>query len=107
VHLWNRATQKELTALSVSKDRPDPGFNSTAFSPNGETLAAAGYSGDIYLWEVNTAEVRHVFKGHRGRVSSLEFSPDGSRLLSGSADATAIIWDLTQWRKPGKANPAN
>jgi WD40 repeat protein len=100
VHLWNRATQKELTALSVSKDRPDPGFNSTAFSPNGETLAAAGYSGDIYLWEVNTAEVRHVFKGHRGRVSSLEFSPDGSRLLSGSADTTAIIWDLAQRRKP-------
>jgi hypothetical protein len=33
-------------------------------------------------------------KGHSDWVSSVAFSPDGSRLAMGSSDGTAIIWDL-------------
>ena len=36
-----------------------------------------------------------MFPGHRARVVSLDFSPDGARLISGSHDTTALIWDLT------------
>jgi predicted NACHT family NTPase len=34
-----------------------------------------------------------TLKGHTGPVSSASFSPDGSRVVTGSADATAKIWD--------------
>jgi WD40 repeat protein len=38
----------------------------------------------------------HSFRGHTGLVSSLAFSPDGSRLVSGSRDTTVKVWDMTQ-----------
>src|SRR5208282_2717084 len=34
-----------------------------------------------------------LLKGHSDVVNALAFSPDGSRLISGSGDRTAILWD--------------
>src|SRR5205807_7155123 len=34
-----------------------------------------------------------VFQGHHGQVQSVAFSPDGQRVLTGSRDATARLWD--------------
>ena len=33
-------------------------------------------------------------KAHRSGTSALAFSPDGRRLLSARADATALVWDV-------------
>ncbi len=96
VDLWEAATGRVLYPLRAPKDAPvSEGLEYPAFSPDGRTLASGDYSGAIYLWEVDTARLRAVFKGHRARVSSLDFSLDGSRLISGSNDTTALIWHLT------------
>ncbi len=34
-----------------------------------------------------------TLKGHNNDVTSVSFSVDGSRIITGSADGTAIIWD--------------
>jgi WD40 repeat protein len=65
-----------------------------AFSPDGYTLATAGDSGAITLWEVATLKQRRTFAGHEAAVRSLAFSPDGGRLASGSDDMTVLIWDV-------------
>jgi WD40 repeat protein/DNA-binding SARP family transcriptional activator len=39
-----------------------------------------------------------VLRGHRGRVASASFSPDGHRAVSGGADGTVRIWDLDRHR---------
>ncbi len=39
-----------------------------------------------------TVTLVHVLHGHTGEVLSLAFSPDGSLLVSGSADGTIKIW---------------
>jgi WD40 repeat protein len=35
-----------------------------------------------------------VLRGHDGRVTSAAFSPEGSRIVTASADKTARIWDI-------------
>ncbi len=32
--------------------------------------------------------------GHMGEVTSVAFSPDGKRIVTGSADQTARVWDV-------------
>ena len=34
-----------------------------------------------------------TLKGHTDRVTSASFSPDGSRIVTGSGDKTAKVWD--------------
>ncbi len=78
-----------------------------ALSPDGKWLAVGGdfeastgtKSGEdvkaqkIRLYEFESGKLVALLKGHTGIVRSLAFSPDGSKLISGSSDNTAIIWD--------------
>jgi WD40 repeat protein/tRNA A-37 threonylcarbamoyl transferase component Bud32 len=67
----------------------------TAFSPDGTKMASAGEWPDITvrLWDTATWECLKTLQGHKNSIVSLCFSPDGSRLLSGSSDQTARLWD--------------
>lgn len=66
-----------------------------AFAPDGHTLAVA--SDAITLWDLGRDDLRprgRQLFGHSNRITSLMFTPDGHALVSGSADRTAIVWDL-------------
>jgi len=36
-----------------------------------------------------------TLKGHRNKIQSVVFSPDGDKIVSGSGDRTIKIWDLS------------
>ncbi|HVS38879.1 MAG TPA: PQQ-binding-like beta-propeller repeat protein [Gemmataceae bacterium] len=96
VDLWDPAGPKQAASLTAPKDSQATGFmECLAFSRDGRMLAAGCDNGPVCLWEVSTAKVRVVLIGHRDRVRSVDFSPDGARLISASNDTTALIWDLT------------
>jgi WD40 repeat protein len=64
------------------------------FSPDGRTLATS-WGRAVVLWEVATGKPRRQLVGHLGGVGDVAFSADGRRLVSGSSDCTALVWDLT------------
>jgi WD40 repeat protein/uncharacterized caspase-like protein len=47
----------------------------------------------IRLYDFKSGKLIALLKGHTGVIRALAFSADGSRLISGSGDNTAIIWD--------------
>ena len=79
-------------------------FNWT-FSPDGRLLAAA-HDGrllaaahdehNLVLCETATGQAIRTWPGHdKGQIQRMEFSPDGRRLATVSADGTALVWDVT------------
>ena len=70
-----------------------------AFSPDGSTLAVAGSSGVIELYEIESGRKLATPKGHEMPVESVAFSPDGKHLASASWDKTVRVWEVASGRE--------
>ena len=72
-------------------------LSALSMSPDGRLIASANYfSGmnSIKLWDNRTLNLVGTLSGHSGWVCDLEFTSDGRRLVSASADQTIRLWDL-------------
>jgi RNA polymerase sigma factor (sigma-70 family) len=98
VFVWDVRTGKRLATLP---DGLPTGAVAAAFGPDGRTLVLATPEGKLQVWETATWTVRAGYRGHRDRVNSLAFGPDG-RLFSGGLDTTVLAWDL---RPPAADGP--
>ena len=95
--LWDPVTGQLLATL-----KHEASIYGVAFSPNGALLATCtGPSteqhevvGQLHLWSVASRQRVRALSGHTQYVWSVEFSPDGRRLVSASDDQTARVWDV-------------
>ena len=91
--VWNLETLEPTLNLSNLQSAA----TATGFSADGQTVGAglAAPNGLVNLWKVGDSTLISTLLGHRGsRVQSLAFSPDGSRLVTASADATIKVWSV-------------
>jgi WD40 repeat protein len=72
---------------------------SVAISPDGTTLASAGVSQIVMVWDLATARLRHMLVGHDRSVRCVAFSPDGKTLASADESGAIKLWDAASGRQ--------
>jgi WD40 repeat protein len=106
VRLWDLVSGHEIALLEGHKRS----VATVAYSPDGRLAASAGGSAAhpydvtesrrIRLWDVVSGKEVGHFEGHGADVTSLAFSPDGTRLVSGLRDTAVLVWDVTALPRP-------
>jgi len=51
------------------------------------------------VWDTATGQELFTLVGHQGWINGVAFSPDGTRLATGSYDGTARVWDAATGRE--------
>lgn len=69
------------------------GITSVEFSPDDEFLAAS-FDEAIRIWQLDPLIALHTLKGHPDWIGNIDFSPDGSLLVSGGKDGIIRIWEV-------------
>ncbi len=63
-----------------------------AFSSDGRLLAGDVQNVGVFVWDLASSKLLTRFAGTRGRLTTMAFSHNGQRLVTGSEDGTAIVW---------------
>jgi WD40 repeat protein len=90
MRLWDVETGKLSGTLRVGRNA-----NDVVFSPEGKLLVVIGEGGkhEIKVWNIAKELPVLNIAGHRKDIRNVEFSPDGSLLVSSSDDAVNV-WDV-------------
>ena len=103
VDLWDLETGKAIDQFEY------PGVisvNSLVFDPLGEFLAMGSDNRNVFLLGLQAEAIGFngeidLLSAHVGEIFDIDISSDGSVLLSGGIDQTAILWDVIDGLKGG------
>lgn len=89
-------TCMDLNTLSVLQQKKHSDKNARTIAiheKRGEV--AVGYSDNfIRVFDLDTLSLKHEWKAHNNSVFTVQYTPDGNLLLSGSRDARLKGWDV-------------
>jgi WD40 repeat protein len=93
-----QARSRELAARAMAALSSDPAV-AVQLAAEGVRTRRTAQATDALLTSVAESHLQAVLRGHRREVATASFSPDGTRIVTGSLDGTAGIWDATSGKR--------
>lgn len=94
IKIWNTIGQCKDTF--VDKDSIS-WISCVRFFPNkNSNILSCSWDGVVKIWNLVEKKVQMRLIGHKGYLSSLSISPDGSLCASGGKDSIIMLWDLQE-----------
>lgn len=93
---------KGITTLALSQDGKYVA-SGDGYAWGTSTVSRTPIGGNIFVWEVATGK-KVLQVNQTDEILDLEFSPDGTRLLSGSYDGFAMVWNISNGQKKSELN---
>jgi len=67
-----------------------------AASPDGKLALSGSKDGRVFLWDLQSMQLRQVLSGHTDVVRAVAFGPQASIAFSAGEDGSLRIWDLAR-----------
>uniref|UniRef100_A0A6G1SBI1 Autophagy-related protein 16-1 n=1 Tax=Aceria tosichella TaxID=561515 RepID=A0A6G1SBI1_9ACAR len=85
-------TLEVLQTYSDEKFKTGEEYWRVCFSNDDRYISCGSSDGSFFIWDVNTAKVEKVLKGHSNKVIATNWSPDGKRMVSIEHGRKVSIW---------------
>jgi len=82
-----------LKLLELPYEGPAPDEHVEARHQLALIYRKTGLDSTLKVWDAGTGQEIRTIKGHTAEVTSVAYSPDGKRIVSGSFDKTLKVWD--------------
>jgi WD40 repeat protein len=97
IRAWNAVTGTAMVLPAIIHSTDD--FQPLDFSPDGRSLASTSKEGTIHIWDTALGkDLGPVLQGHFNQVSSVAFSSDAAKLVSGAFINPLQVWDVSHVR---------
>lgn len=93
--LTNRVANEGSNGSTRSIIHPDEVY-SVDFSPDDKQIATGCRDGFIRIWNAQSRELIHEWKGHASCANCVRYSADGRYLASGGCDNRICVWKRSQ-----------
>ena len=69
-----------------------------AIAPDEKSFVSMTEDGELTFWDLSSSKPRWVGR-HRSRINCVVFNRQGTTVLTGSADGTAVVWDCLSGKR--------
>jgi ribosome assembly protein 4 len=95
MYLWEPSKSTKPIARMIGHQKQ---VNHVTFSPDGLTIASAGFDNHTKIWNARDGKFISTLRGHVAPVYQCCFSADSRLLVTASKDTTLKVWDMQSYK---------
>lgn len=97
IYFWSMKKDRRVETIRTPlKLEGNPTYTTLSIDQKGQLLLSVDNQQVMRIWNLSTGDNTHTFIGHTDSITSAEFSPFDSALVSSSYDGTIYLWDIEE-----------